>query len=237
MFGRKPKLIAAQAEILDEGKMTGAPTRVGKYAYCAFEYQVEVRPSDQPAYRTVASGLACTACRPERGDVIAVSCDATKGTVKFELDGDVRYDPAIVAKQMMEFADAETAMCQALYEGGTPGVATVVAVRTGRHRFTNVEVRADVHVKTRGEEFDVTIVEWVSENSVDVIPTVGEKRRVRFAPRDRSKIMWWDDEDVVRWRVPTKCPECGAPVDQSTASLAEHPSCDYCHKPLPCEPA
>jgi len=32
------------------------------------------------------------------------------------------------------------------------------------------------------------------------------------------------------------CPECGARVDQSRASMTEHPTCEYCAKPLPCEP-
>jgi hypothetical protein len=31
--------------------------------------------------------------------------------------------------------------------------------------------------------------------------------------------------------------ECGARVDQSTASTAEHPTGRYCAQPLPCEPA
>jgi hypothetical protein len=39
-----------------------------------------------------------------------------------------------------------------------------------------------------------------------------------------------------RWAVPATCPECGARVDQSTASMAEHPACPYCAKPLPCTP-
>lgn len=39
-----------------------------------------------------------------------------------------------------------------------------------------------------------------------------------------------------RWSVPATCPECGARVDQSTASTAEHPTCAYCAKPLPCAP-
>src|SRR5579859_3278891 len=42
-------------------------------------------------------------------------------------------------------------------------------------------------------------------------------------------------DDEPRWTVPTMCPECGARVDQSTASMAEHPKCEYCAKPLPCE--
>jgi hypothetical protein len=45
------------------------------------------------------------------------------------------------------------------------------------------------------------------------------------------------DDDEPRWTVPATCPECGARVDQSTASMAEHPTCRYCAQPLPCEPA
>jgi hypothetical protein len=44
-------------------------------------------------------------------------------------------------------------------------------------------------------------------------------------------------DDEPRWQVPATCPECGARVDQSTASFAEHPTCTYCAKPLPCQPA
>ena len=44
------------------------------------------------------------------------------------------------------------------------------------------------------------------------------------------------DDDEPRWTVPATCPECGARVDQSTQSMAEHPTCQYCAKPLPCEP-
>jgi hypothetical protein len=41
--------------------------------------------------------------------------------------------------------------------------------------------------------------------------------------------------DEPLWTVPASCPECGARVDQSTASMAEHPRCEYCGKPLPRE--
>jgi hypothetical protein len=44
-------------------------------------------------------------------------------------------------------------------------------------------------------------------------------------------------DDEPGWKVPANCPECGARVDQSTASFAEHPACAYCAKPLPCQPA
>jgi hypothetical protein len=42
--------------------------------------------------------------------------------------------------------------------------------------------------------------------------------------------------DEPQWIVPEVCPECGARVDQSTASVAEHPTCEFCHQPLPCKP-
>jgi hypothetical protein len=38
-----------------------------------------------------------------------------------------------------------------------------------------------------------------------------------------------------QWTVPVVCPECGARVDQFTASMAEHPRCEYCRNPLPRE--
>lgn len=43
-------------------------------------------------------------------------------------------------------------------------------------------------------------------------------------------------DDEPQWIVPEICPECGARVDQSTAAVAAHPTCEYCHKPLPCTP-
>lgn len=43
-------------------------------------------------------------------------------------------------------------------------------------------------------------------------------------------------EDEPRWVVPAICPECGARVDQSAASTAEHPKCEYCARLLPCQP-
>jgi hypothetical protein len=42
-------------------------------------------------------------------------------------------------------------------------------------------------------------------------------------------------DDEPEWIVPEVCPECGARVDQSVASVAAHPSCEFCHKPLPCK--
>lgn len=42
-------------------------------------------------------------------------------------------------------------------------------------------------------------------------------------------------DDEPEWIVPEVCPVCGARVDQSTASVAEHPTCEFCYKPLPCK--
>jgi hypothetical protein len=38
------------------------------------------------------------------------------------------------------------------------------------------------------------------------------------------------------WAVPTHCPNCGAPVDQATASSDSDPRCEFCHEPLPVSP-
>lgn len=68
-------------------------------------------------------------------------------------------------------------------------------------------------------------------------------------PMVRASI-FWDKPDLAlyeadsgpvlavrRWKVPTECPICGAPVDQSRQSQAAHPACEMCRAPLPCEPA
>jgi uncharacterized protein DUF3592 len=39
------------------------------------------------------------------------------------------------------------------------------------------------------------------------------------------------------WTVPTHCPNCGAPVDQARASRDPDPLCQFCHQPVPVEPA
>jgi hypothetical protein len=43
-------------------------------------------------------------------------------------------------------------------------------------------------------------------------------------------------DDGPQWIVPEVCPECGARVDQSVASVAEHPACEFCKNPLPSQP-
>ena len=80
-------------------------------------------------------------------------------------------------------------------------------------------------------------------------PTIGATMYVLVDPNDPGRILadeLWDPampgnqpgfgHDPIRWKVPAECPNCGAPVDQSTESMAEHPTCHMCHQPLPCEP-
>jgi hypothetical protein len=38
------------------------------------------------------------------------------------------------------------------------------------------------------------------------------------------------------WVVPVHCPNCGAPVDQATASRASDPHCEFCSQPIPVTP-
>ena len=38
------------------------------------------------------------------------------------------------------------------------------------------------------------------------------------------------------WIVPPHCPNCGAPVDQATASRDRDPHCEFCHQPVPVRP-
>jgi hypothetical protein len=38
------------------------------------------------------------------------------------------------------------------------------------------------------------------------------------------------------WVVPAHCPNCGAPVDQATASRDRDPHCEFCHQPVPVQP-
>ena len=39
------------------------------------------------------------------------------------------------------------------------------------------------------------------------------------------------------WTVPAHCPNCGAPVDRARASRDPDPLCQFCHQPVPVEPA
>ena len=98
-----------------------------------------------------------------------------------------------------------------------------------------------------GTRFTATFVLYLED--LVKAPQPGAEMFVYFDPNDRSQVMsdeLWDPampgnqpgfgHDPIRWKVPAECPNCGARVDQSTESLAEHPTCHMCRAPLPCEP-
>jgi hypothetical protein len=44
-------------------------------------------------------------------------------------------------------------------------------------------------------------------------------------------------QDRPKWVVPAECPNCGARVEQATASAEANPHCTWCREPLPVKPA
>jgi hypothetical protein len=107
-------------------------------------------------------------------------------------------------------------------------------------------IQADVH-GSDGQPYAASVALFVDE--LVEPPSPGKTIYVLVDPADRTRLVadeLWDPDmpgnqpgfgtSPVRWKVPEVCPNCGARVDQSTASLAEHPTCQMCHAPLPCEP-
>lgn len=109
------------------------------------------------------------------------------------------------------------------------------------HPPQELAVTADVRADD-GQSFPATFPLFLDE--IGDPPAIGEQINVVFDPSDRTKVRAktaWRGQvpgggGPVRWRVPSECPNCGAIVDQSTESLAAHPTCRMCHEPLPCEP-
>jgi len=77
-------------------------------------------------------------------------------------------------------------------------------------------------------------------------PTVSHNAAERALAHNAEQLAWSHQahqthqtqrhpEPQPQWTVPAVCPECGARVDQSAESVAEHPRCGYCGNPLPRE--
>jgi hydrogenase maturation factor HypF (carbamoyltransferase family) len=79
---------------------------------------------------------------------------------------------------------------------------------------------------------DMVTVSYDPKNHKAEIQIEGDPR---YDPKIRRANVVDDEEP--RWIVPATCTECGARIDQSRASMAEHPTCPYCAKPLPCRRA
>ncbi len=132
----------------------------------------------------------------------------------------------------------------------------IVEVRPAGEQPFRVETKAKVPISHHPQPGDVVKVTYDPKNHKTEIQIEGDPRYDPKLVRANSKqqraaraeallsgvpvpgsagiVHYLDDEP--RWKVPATCPECGARVDQSAASMAEHPTCRYCAQPLPCEP-
>ena len=115
-----------------------------------------------------------------------------------------------------------------LAKDGSPGTATILALADGSPRTATIRVQPD-----SGSVFETTI-ELLKGYHLEV----GQSVRVRFNPAHHSKVVLLNMAAAGGlWHVATHCPDCGAPVDMATATVAAHPVCAYCRQPIPCDPA
>ncbi len=141
---------------------------------------------------------------------------------------------------MAEFGDRLLAMGQLVMSltGGGSGTATITAVEEVFHNdmATEFQVTGDV-LPDGGEPFEASFP--VFRQGLQGAPEVGGTFQVLFDPNDHSRVAKLPDIQARKaqstpWVVPDHCPECGAVVDQSVASMAAHPTCPFCQNPLPC---
>lgn len=59
---------------------------------------------------------------------------------------------------------------------------------------------------------------------------IKSEQRPKDQPADRQAVAG------APWAVPAHCPNCGAPVDQATASRDQDPHCPFCALPIPVTP-
>jgi hypothetical protein len=230
-----------------------------------YDLVLDVAPTGVAPFRTTIRIDALSDQHPQIGDVVHVGYQASDGSVDIDLDDDPRYrtqDPA-EAQAFNERCAQNQSEQQHLDETGETANAVLTEVTEcgwmralGQREFAVV---ADVSPKGRPPfEARFSIFDTTSQG-LDT-PTVGQRIAVVFDPTDvtmtRAAFLWdspslatfdgaFDDSSGgsaigvagPRWTVPTECPTCGAPVDQSTESFAEHPTCHMCKAPLPCEPA
>jgi len=133
----------------------------------------------------------------------------------------------------------------------------ILEVRPAGEDSFRVETKAKVPIFSQPQPGDVVKVAYDPKNHKTEIQIEGDPRydpKIIRANRKQQRaasaeallsgaplpaatgVVHYVDDDEPRWKVPATCPECGARVDQSTASMADHPTCQYCAKPLPCEP-
>ena len=134
----------------------------------------------------------------------------------------------------------------------------ILEVRPAGRQAFRVETKAKVPIFSKPEEGDVVTVSYEPHSRKTEIHIEGDPRYdpklIRAARKQQEAarkeallsgapvpeaagVVHYtnvvDDEPL--WTVPASCPECGARVDQSTESMAKHPRCSFCGKPLPAE--
>jgi hypothetical protein len=131
----------------------------------------------------------------------------------------------------------------------------ILEVRPGGEDSFRVETKAKVPIFSHPHPGDLVRVTYDPKNHKTEIQIEGDLRYdpkliranekqqrattkealLSGAPLPSAPAIADDPYENPRWQVPATCPECGARVDQSTESMADHPTCLYCAKPLPCD--
>jgi hypothetical protein len=153
--------------------------------------------------------------------------------------GEEKQIPTGVIDDDQEYSEA----CE-LARTGSRGQATITSVTCGGEFDDGVVWTMGMRVQpSSGDDFEAELAIMSIAYDTDIAPwIVGNAATVVFDPDDLTKVRFLPPGmegtvPTVRWQVPAICPTCGAPVDQSTAALADHPTCRFCHEPLPCQPA
>lgn len=253
MFGRKRKEIE---------RVTGTATvasatfvGAGDDGSAVFDFVLDVALEGAAPFRQTVRQEALADQHPRIGDVVAVQVDPRDRSVRLGLDDDPRF-----RAQTNDEANAFNHRCAANLDeithlertGRTMTAVVREATECGWMRALGQREFAVVATVTPpdGEPYDARFAIFDTTQGL-YTPTVGQTIAVVVAPDEPAMVRastFWDKPSLAldnptfpgltfRWHVPEECPNCGARVDQSTESMADHPACRMCRAPLPCRPA
>jgi hypothetical protein len=134
----------------------------------------------------------------------------------------------------------------------------ILEVRPAGQQPFRVETKAKVPIFSKPEQGDTVTVSYDPKNHKTELHIEGDSRYdpklIRAARKQdeasrktallggapipaASGVVHYRNivPDEPLWTVPGNCPQCGASVDQSIASVAEHPKCQFCGHALPGE--
>jgi hypothetical protein len=226
---------------------TGGVSTSKKGERRTFDFVVDVRPPDEPPFRAEVRRRAWSEACPSIGDVVRVSYRVKDRATEIDIDDDPRYQPLDhdVVRRISEQSSILLHEMTTLQRDGVAARATVLSVVEHplppqfKDETAQFELTVQVHAPD-GSDFPATFGLMFPKQSV---PEVGASTWVSYDPNNRAYVRYRPGGNPVasvapevRWRVPESCPTCGAPVDQSRATVAPHPTCAMCHVPLPCEP-